>query len=138
MENNVEDRGDWKKILTQTMKISCECEGWIEMTQNAVQLRTLVLAIVTASGSTAVIHSGYKFKYTSLILMFYDSGIQPGSKRTSKLSEDILGGMRKHLTSIKTKHRNRLNPEPSLILAFTKIRPRIEVLACQEEAHSYH
>jgi hypothetical protein len=33
------------------------------------------------------------------------------------------------LTSIKTKHRYRLNPEPDLILALTKIRPRIEVLA---------
>jgi hypothetical protein len=39
---------------------------------------------------------------------------------------------RRHLTSIRTKHRNRLNLEPALILALTKIRPRIEVLACQK------
>jgi hypothetical protein len=31
-------------------------------------------------------------------------------------------------------NRNRLNPEPALILALTKIRPRIEVLACQKQA----
>jgi hypothetical protein len=42
------------------------------------------------------------------------------------------------LTSIKTKHRNRLNPEPALILALTKIHPRIEVLACQKQAQSFH
>jgi hypothetical protein len=42
------------------------------------------------------------------------------------------------LTSIKTKHRNRLNPEPALILALTMIRPRIEVLVCQKQAQSSH
>jgi hypothetical protein len=31
--------------------------------------------------------------------------------------------------------RNRLNLEPLLILALTKIRPRTEVLACQKQAH---
>jgi hypothetical protein len=41
---------------------------------------------------------------------------------------------RRHLTSIKTKHRNRFNLEPALILTFTKIRPRIEVLVCQKQA----
>jgi hypothetical protein len=30
--------------------------------------------------------------------------------------------------------RNRLNLEPVLILALTKIRPRAEVLACQKQA----
>jgi hypothetical protein len=45
---------------------------------------------------------------------------------------------RSHLTPIKTKHRNRLNLEPALILALTKIRPRIEVLACQKHAQSSH
>jgi hypothetical protein len=43
-----------------------------------------------------------------------------------------LRGMRK-LTSIKMKHRIRLNLEPVLILAFTKIRPRIEVLTCRNK-----
>jgi hypothetical protein len=43
-------------------------------------------------------------------------------------------GMRKELTSIKTIHRNLLNLEPALILASRKIRPRIEVLACQKQA----
>jgi hypothetical protein len=33
------------------------------------------------------------------------------------------------VTSIKTKHKNRLNPVPALIIALTKIRPRTEVLA---------
>jgi hypothetical protein len=47
-------------------------------------------------------------------------------------------GTRKHVTSIKTKNRNRLNLEPVLILALTKIRPRIEVLACQKQAQSSH
>jgi hypothetical protein len=42
------------------------------------------------------------------------------------------------LTSIKTKDRNRLNLEPALILEFTKIRPRIEVLARQKQAQSSH
>jgi hypothetical protein len=31
-----------------------------------------------------------------------------------------------------------LNLEPALILALTKIRPRIEVLACQKQAQSSH
>jgi hypothetical protein len=56
--------------------------------------------------------------------------------RTSKVSEDILGDMRKHLTSVKTKYRNRLNPEPALTLAFMKIHPQIEVLACRKQAQS--
>jgi hypothetical protein len=42
------------------------------------------------------------------------------------------------LTLIKTKHRNRLNPESALILALTKIRPRIEELACRKQAQSSH
>jgi hypothetical protein len=33
------------------------------------------------------------------------------------------------LTSIKTKHKNHLNPEPAPILPLTNIRPQIEVLA---------
>jgi hypothetical protein len=32
------------------------------------------------------------------------------------------------------KHRNCLNPEPALILTLKKIRPPIEVLACQKQA----
>jgi hypothetical protein len=42
------------------------------------------------------------------------------------------------LTSIKTKHRNRLNPESALILALTKIRPRIEELGCRKQVQSSH
>jgi hypothetical protein len=42
------------------------------------------------------------------------------------------------LISIKMKHRNRLNPEPNLILTLMKICPRIEVLACQKQAQSSH
>jgi hypothetical protein len=38
----------------------------------------------------------------------------------------------------KTKHNNRLKLEPALILALTKIRPRIEVLTCQKQAQSSH
>jgi hypothetical protein len=39
---------------------------------------------------------------------------------------------------MKMEHRNRLNLEPPLILALTKIRPRIEVLACHKQAQSSH
>jgi hypothetical protein len=46
----------------------------------------------------------------------WTSGLQPGAR------EIIL--------------RNRLNLEPALILTFTKIRPRAEVLACQKQAQS--
>jgi hypothetical protein len=53
------------------------------------------------------------------------SVLQPG------VCEDILGSTRKHLTSINMKQRNSLNIEPALTLAFTKILPLIEVLACQ-------
>jgi hypothetical protein len=42
-------------------------------------------------------------------------------------------GSRKHLISTKSKHRNRLNLEPALILALTKIRPPIEVLAARNK-----
>jgi hypothetical protein len=44
----------------------------------------------------------------------------------------------KHLTTIKTKHRNRLNLQPALILALVKIRLRMEVLACHKQAESYN
>jgi hypothetical protein len=37
---------------------------------------------------------------------------------------------------MKTEHRNRLNLELALLLALTKIRPRIEVLARQKQAQS--
>jgi hypothetical protein len=49
--------------------------------------------------------------------MVYNSSLQPGAH------EDVL---------------NLLNLEPALILALTKIRSRIEVLACQKEAQSSH
>jgi hypothetical protein len=50
------------------------------------------------------------------------------AKRSKAVASTL--GKRKQLTSIKTKHRNRLNLEPALTLALTKIRPRIEVLTC--------
>jgi hypothetical protein len=49
------------------------------------------------------------------------------------VQEDILEGTRKHLRSIKMKHKNLLNLEPALILALTKILSRAEVLACQKK-----
>jgi hypothetical protein len=54
----------------------------------------------------------------------YNSGCQHGLR--------VPQGKRKHLKSIKTEHRNRLNLEPALVLALTKIRPRTEVLAGQK------
>jgi hypothetical protein len=47
-------------------------------------------------------------------------------------------GPRKHLSSIKTKLSNRLNLESVMIFAFTKIRPRIDVLACQKQTRLSH
>jgi hypothetical protein len=49
-----------------------------------------------------------------------------------------LWDTRKRLTLIIMKHRNRLNLVPALILALTKIRPLIEVQACQKQAQSSH
>jgi hypothetical protein len=65
-------------------------------------------------------------------------GLQPETHIPPRGREDISGGTRKHLTSIKMKHSNRLNLEPSLILALTEIRPRIGVMACQKQGHSSH
>jgi hypothetical protein len=56
--------------------------------------------------------------------------------RTSRVRKDILGGTRQNITSIKMKHSNSLNLEPALILAFTKNRRRIEVLAYRKHAQS--
>jgi hypothetical protein len=73
------------------------------------------------------------------------SGGAGGKSRVTSLYWRLLQsssswGTRTHLTltSIKTKHRNRLNLEPALIFAPTKIRPRIEVLACRKLAQSSH
>ncbi|GFG40273.1 hypothetical protein Cfor_12500 [Coptotermes formosanus] len=41
-------------------------------------------------------------------------------------------------TSIKMKHRNRLNPEPRLTLALMKIHARVEALSCQIQAQPSH
>jgi hypothetical protein len=78
-------------------------------------------------------------KYSSSSVMRYSahhmscsSGIQPGVR------EDISGCTREHVTSINTQHRNRLNPDPALILALTNIRSWIEVQACQKQAQSSH
>jgi hypothetical protein len=68
----------------------------------------------------------------NVVSTVHTNDLQPGVR------QDILEGTRKHLTSIKTKHRNRLNLEPALILALTKIRPRIEVLAFQKQVQSSH
>jgi hypothetical protein len=67
--------------------------------------------------------------FFQLILNSFD-GIEDGTV--------IFGGKRKQLTSIKTTHRNRLNVEPALIFSLTKIRPQIELLACQKQAHWSH
>jgi hypothetical protein len=49
------------------------------------------------------------------------------------------GGTRKHLISIKTKHRSLLNIQAALILALTKIQHRIEKLTWQKKkAQSTH
>jgi hypothetical protein len=53
-------------------------------------------------------------------------------------NQDILGGTRKYLISVKTKHRNRLNIEAALMLAFTRIRPLFEVLGCHKQAQLSH
>jgi hypothetical protein len=50
----------------------------------------------------------------------YSSGLQPGALVPPGVREDISGGRRKYLTSIKMKHRESLNLEPALILALTK------------------
>jgi hypothetical protein len=63
---------------------------------------------------------------------------QPAVLLLPGTNESILGVTLKHLTSVKTIHRSLLNPEPALILALTKIRSRIEVLACQKQAESSH
>jgi hypothetical protein len=44
--------------------------------------------------------------------------------------------MRKHLTLVKTNHRNSLSLEQALILTFANILPRTEMLACQKQAQS--
>jgi hypothetical protein len=66
----------------------------------------------------------------NLLASFLQSGVRlpPG------VSQNILGGTPRHLTSIKSKHRNRFNLKPALILALTKILLRIEALACQKQA----
>jgi hypothetical protein len=53
--------------------------------------------------------------------MLYDSGMQPGVRENA-------------LNQNKTQEQF----EPALILTLTKIRPRIEVLACQKQAQSSH
>jgi hypothetical protein len=51
---------------------------------------------------------------------------------TTSLNSALQNGIRENTL------RSRLNLEPALILALTKIRPRIEVLACQKQAQSSH
>jgi hypothetical protein len=65
-------------------------------------------------------------------------GLQPVVRVPPGVREDILGDTLKHLTSIKTKHRIRMNFKPALILSLTKIRPGIQLLACQKQAQSSH
>jgi hypothetical protein len=69
--------------------------------------------------------------------MYHRSGLQPGVRVPPRggRSENILWSTRKH---IKTKHRNRLNLEPAMILALKKIGPRTDMLACQKQTQSYH
>jgi hypothetical protein len=61
------------------------------------------------------------------------NGLYPGVRVPLRVCKDILGGKRKHLTSITKKHRDHFNLKPALIYALTKIRPRIEVLVCQKQ-----
>jgi hypothetical protein len=63
--------------------------------------------------------------------IFYSSGAQHGLRVTPKVRKNIL-----HRS--KAEHMNRLNLEPALILAFTKIRLRIELLAYQKQTQSSH
>jgi hypothetical protein len=51
---------------------------------------------------------------------------------------DLQSGVRVPSEVRKSISWNRLNLEPALILALTKIRPRIEALACQKQAHLSH
>jgi hypothetical protein len=65
--------------------------------------------------------------------------LDSGTSRIPHVSRPVVNlGYAKAYTSIKMKHRNLLNLEPALILALTKIRPLIEVLACQKQAQSSH
>jgi hypothetical protein len=73
----------------------------------------------------------------SALTVRYTSGLQSGVRVLPGVG-DILDGTRKHLTSIKTKHMSSLNLEPALIFALTKIPSRIDVLACQKQAQSFH
>jgi hypothetical protein len=52
-----------------------------------------------------------------------EPGLLPGVCVLLGVQEDILGGIQKHITSIKMKHRNLLNLEPTLIFALAKISP---------------
>jgi hypothetical protein len=55
----------------------------------------------------------------------YASGLQPGVGVPVEYE-------------VKTRHRNHFNLEPALIIILTKIRQRIEVLACQKQVQSSH
>jgi hypothetical protein len=59
-------------------------------------------------------------------------------EQTQGVRKAMLETRRKHLISIRAKHRNRSNFESALILELTKILPRIEMLACQKPAQSSH
>jgi hypothetical protein len=63
--------------------------------------------------SVLMIRLFYIFPF-SVKLLFSDDGVQQWS---------FTWGMQKHLTPIKTKHRNRLNLGPPLFHALTKIYP---------------
>jgi hypothetical protein len=51
------------------------------------------------------------------------------AKRSLGVRENII---------LQSKHRDRFNLEPALILALTKIRHRIELLACQKQVPLSH
>jgi hypothetical protein len=59
-------------------------------------------------------------------------------QRSSNWGTRTIGSKRKHVTPIKTKHRNRLHLGPDVTLALAKIRPRTEALACHKQAQSSH
>jgi hypothetical protein len=83
-------------------------------------------------------HSAAQYQHStaSVITHFCRQMFVTSSAAVFKLGYAYSLGTRMLPTSIKTRDRNRLIFELALILALTKIRPRIEVLACQNQAQS--
>jgi hypothetical protein len=54
------------------------------------------------------------------VMVLYTSDLQPGIRVPPGVHEDILGGRRKHVATIKTKYKSHLKLEPALILALNE------------------